>query len=110
MGEDNARIVGAGLPVTIPALDQLAACRFPRLGGMHHAPFAIGLNGKTGAPRCKVPRGVLLPAVMLAAHFADFYSAMTFMDRTEGRACLNGLQLLRVADQDNFRACIGGMG
>jgi hypothetical protein len=110
VGEDDPRIAGAGLPVTIPALDQLAACRFPRLGGMHHAAFAIGLNGKSGAPGGKVPRGVLLPAFMLAAHLADFDAAVPFVDRTEGGSGFDGLELLRVADQDNFRACIGGMG
>jgi hypothetical protein len=110
VGEDDPRIAGAGLPVAIPALDQLAACGFPRLGNVHHAAFAIGLNGKTGAPGSKVPRGVLLPAFMLAAHLADFDAAVPFVDRTEGSSGFDGLELLRVADQHNFRACIGGMG
>ena len=110
MGENDARIAGAGLPVTIPALDQRAACRFPRLGGVDHAAFAIGLNGKAGAPGGKVPCGILLPAFVLTAHFADFDAAMPFVDRPECSPGFDGLELLRVADQDNLRACIGGMG
>ena len=110
MGEDDARIVRVGLPVAVPTLDQFAACILPRLGGVDHTPFAIGLNGKACAPGGKVPRCVLLPAFMLAAHFADFYATMPFMDRTKCRSGFDGLKLLRVADQDNFRACIGDMG
>ena len=110
MSENDPRIAGAGLPVTIPTLDQFAACGFPRLGGVYHAALAIGLNGKSGAPGGKVPRGVLLPAVMLTANLADFDTAVPFVDRSEGGSGFDGLELLRVANQDNFRACIGGMG
>jgi hypothetical protein len=49
-------------------------------------------------------------SLMLAAHLADFDAAVPFMDRTERAPGFDGLELLRVADQDNFRACIGGMG
>jgi hypothetical protein len=102
VGEDDARIAGAGLPVAIPALDQIAARCLPRLGNMHHAVFVIGLNRIAGAPGGQMPGGVLLPAFMLAAHLADFDAAMAFVDRTERRARFDGLQLLRIADQHNF--------
>ena len=56
-----------------------------------------------------MPGGVLLPAVMLAADLADFYAAVPFMDRPERCSSFDGLELLRVADENNFRACMGGM-
>src|SRR5690606_10886634 len=37
MGEDDAATIRRGLPVTVPAVDQLAARLFARSGGMHHA-------------------------------------------------------------------------
>jgi len=47
---------------------------------------------------------------MLAAHLTDFDAAVAFVDRPEGSSGFDGLELLRVANQDNFRARIGGMG
>ena len=40
---------------------------------------------------------------------ADLRAAVAFVDRTERRARLNGLQLLRIADQHDFRARFGGV-
>jgi hypothetical protein len=77
---------------------------------MHHAAFVVGLNGKTSARGRKVPSGVLLPAITLATDLADFDATVAFVDRAEGRSGFDGLELLRVANQDNFRAGIGGMG
>ena len=68
-----------GLRLT-KCLDQLAARCLTRLGNMDHAPFAIGLNGKAGARSRQVPGRVLLPAIMLAAYFADFDAAMPFVE------------------------------
>jgi hypothetical protein len=44
-------------------------------------------------------------SLVLAADLGDFDAAMPFMDRAERRAGLDGLQLLRVADQHELRAC-----
>ena len=58
----------------------------------------------------QITGGVALPVLARAANLVDFDAAMTVMDRAEGRARLDGLQLLRIADQHDFRAGLGGMG
>ena len=58
---------------------------------MDHAAFTVSLNRKPRAPGGKAPSGVLLPAVMLAADLADFDATMPFVDRSESRACFDGL-------------------
>jgi hypothetical protein len=58
----------------------------------------------------QIAGGVALPVLALAAHLMDFRAAVTLMDRTEGRARLDGLQLLRIADQHDLCASFGGMG
>ena len=68
------------------------------------------MNGKAGAPGSEMPRGLLLPAIMLAAHFADFDTAVPFVDRSEGGSGFDGLELLRISNQDNFCAGIVSMG
>jgi hypothetical protein len=63
-----------------------------------HAAFAIGVNGKAGAPGREMPGCILLPPDMLAAHLADLDAAVAFVDRAEGRTRFDGLELLRVAN------------
>ena len=58
----------------------------------------------------QIARGVTLPVLTVATDLTDFRSAMALMDRTERRARLDGLQLLRIADQYDLRAGIGSMG
>src|SRR3546814_8658232 len=57
-----------------------------------------------------MPGSVLLPALMLAANLRNLDAAMPFVDRPERRTRLDGLQLLRVADQHDLGAGVGGMG
>ena len=71
---------------------------------------AIGFQRIAGSAGRQIARGVALPVLPLAAHLADFRAAMTLMDRAERRAGLDGLQLLRIADQHDLRAGFGGMG
>src|SRR3546814_13812815 len=44
VGEDNATVGRCGLPLAIPALDQLAACALARLGRMDEAVLLIGAD------------------------------------------------------------------
>src|SRR5690606_15026904 len=99
VGENDAAGVGVRLPVAIPPLDQLAARLFARLGRMDHVALRIGVDRLAGSSRGEMPRGVLLPAFMLAANLRNLDAAMPFVDRPERRARLDRLQLLRVADQ-----------
>lgn len=110
MGEYDPRAARRILPLAIPALDQLAACRLARVGGMHHAALVIGCNRKPGAPCGKMPRCIALPVVVLAPHLGDLDPAVPLMDRAEGGPCLDRLQLLLIADQHDLCACMGGMG
>ena len=71
------------------------------------------LVAPNGLPPCVRLQGAgWRPAAsrQLAAHFADLDAAMPFVDRAERCSCFDGLQLLRVANQHDFRACICGMG
>src|SRR5712675_1588873 len=86
------------LPVAVPTVDQIAARLLACLGLMHHAVGAIGFQRVAGSAIGEITRGVPLPVLPLAAHLADFRAAMALMDRTERRARLDGLQLLRIAD------------
>jgi len=77
---------------------------------MYHAARAIGLKYIGDFASGEIARGVGLPVLPLAAHFADFRAAVTRMDRPERRAGLDGLQLLRIADQHDLGAGLGRMG
>jgi len=99
-----------GDALAIPALDKFAPRRLAGVGLMHHATFGIGMDGLAGSAGCQMPGGVALPVVKLAAHLGDLDATMPLMDRSKRRACLDGLQLLRVADQHDLCAGIGGMG
>src|SRR3546814_10188849 len=77
---------------------------------MDHIPLRIGGDRFAGSPDRQMPGGILLPAFVLAPHFGDLDAAMMFMDRAERRARFDRLQLLRIADQHDLRARVGGMG
>ena len=66
---------------------------------MHHAVGAIGFQRIAGSAIGEITRGVPLPVFPLAAHLADFYPALTLMDRAEGRTRFDGLELLGIANQ-----------
>jgi len=68
-----------------------------------HALVGIGGDRFASAAGRQMASGVLLPVVNLSANLRDFDAAMPFMDRAEGRARLDGLQLLRVADKNDLR-------
>src|SRR3546814_18572984 len=51
VGEDNATVGRCGLPLAIPALDQLAACALARLGRMDEAVLLIGADRHASAAR-----------------------------------------------------------
>jgi hypothetical protein len=76
---------------------------------MNHAVGLIGLQRVTGSAIGEITRGVALPVFPLTAYLADFRAAMTFMDRAEGRARFDGLQLLGIADQHDLGPGFGGI-
>ena len=94
VGQDDPAPVGGGLPVAVPAVDQIAARLLAGLGLMHHALGAIGFQRNTDFARRQIARGVALPVIPLTANLADFGAAMALMDRAERRASFDGLQLL----------------
>jgi hypothetical protein len=110
VGEDDAAAVRRCLPVTVPSVDQIAARLFAAFGGMHHAVTVIGMDRIAGPAGRQIARGVPLPVLALAANFMDFDAAVTVVDRPERRARLDGLQLLRIANQHDLCASLGGMG
>jgi hypothetical protein len=57
---------------------------------MHHAARAIGFQRVAGSTIGEITRGVPLPVLALAAHLADFRTAMALVNRAEGRAGLDG--------------------
>ena len=109
MGEDDAAAVRRGLPVAVPAVDQIVARLLACLGLMHHAVGAIGIQRFAGPAGRQIARGVALPVLALTANLADFRAAMALMDRAERRAGLDGLQLPDIADQHDLRAGFCGM-
>src|SRR5947209_3309109 len=98
------------MPVAVPAVDQIAARLLAGLGLTHHAAGAIGLKRVTCFAIGEIACSLALPVLPLAAHFADFRAAVSFVNRAEGRARLDSLQLLRIADQHDFRAGLSRMG
>ena len=110
MGEDDPALVGRRLPVAVPAVDQIVTRLLACCGGMHHAMRVIGMDRIARPAGRQIAGGVALPVLPLAAHLADLRAAVAFEDRAERRARLDGLQLLRIADQHNLGASLGGMG
>jgi hypothetical protein len=110
VGEDDAAAVRRCLPVAIPSIDQIAARLLARFGGMHHAVTVIGADRIAGSSCRQITGCVTLPVLALAAHLMDFHATMTVVDRPARRARLDGLQLLRIADQNNLCASLRGMG
>ena len=110
MRENDPRLVGLCDAIPVPALDELLARSVARLGNMHHAVCRICVQCLGGAARCQMARGITLPILALAPHLGNLDPAVALVDRPEGRACLDGLKLLLIANQDNL--CIGlrGMG
>ncbi|CAA0093314.1 Uncharacterised protein [Starkeya nomas] len=72
--------------------------------------LVVGVDRIAGSAGRQVTGGVALPVLALAAHLADLRPAMALVDRTERRARLDGLQLLRIADQHHLGPGLGGMG
>ena len=103
VGEDDPAALRCCLPVAIPALDQIAARLLACCRLMHHALGAVGFERIAGPAGRQIARGIALPVLALAAHLADFRPAVTFMDGPERRASFDGLQLLDIADQHDFR-------
>ena len=110
MGEDDAAMVRGGLPVAVPAVDQivarLLACTPP------HAP-CHGCHRHGSLRRsCRSPDRAWHPAASPRAGGAPrrFPPAVTLMDGSEGRTGLDGLQLPGIADQHDFCAGFRGMG
>jgi hypothetical protein len=110
VGEDDPASVRCGLPVTVPAVDQIAARPLPGLCFMHHVVGAIGFKCISGPAGRQIARSVALPVLPLATDLAKFRASVALMDRPERCACLDGLQLLRIADQHDFRAGFCSMG
>jgi hypothetical protein len=110
VGEDDPAALRRGLPVAVPALDQIAARLLAGLSLMYPAAGAVGFQRMAGPAGRQIARGVALPVFPLTAHLADFRAAVTLMDRPERRTRLDGLQLLRIADQHDLGASFGSMG
>src|SRR5271163_5315223 len=110
MGEDDPVPIRRRLPVAVPALDQIVPSLLTRLRLMHHVVGAVSLKRMACFASGEITCGVPLPVLALAAHLADFRAAMALMDRAEGCARLDCLQLLRISDQYDLGADFCGMG
>ena len=77
---------------------------------MHHVMGSVGLKRMAGSATGEIACGVALPVLPLSARLANLRAAVTLMDRAERRAGLDGLQLLRIADQHDLGPGLGGMG
>ena len=72
MGEDDAAAVWGGLPVAVPAVDQIVARLLACLRHMHHAMGVIGMDRFAGPAGRQTARGIALPVLALTANLADF--------------------------------------
>ena len=70
---------------------------------MHHVMVGIGLQRLRRALGCELARGIALPVDLLPPDFCDLNTAVPFGNRAECSACLNRLQLLRIANQNYLR-------
>jgi len=77
---------------------------------MDHAIAFIGMDRIAGSAGCQIARGVALPVLALAAHLADLCTAVAFVDGTERRTRLDGLQLQRITDQHHLSPGLRRMG
>src|SRR5690606_11885860 len=88
VSKNDPAAVGRSLPLTVPAVDQIVAGLLACCSGMHHVVTVIGVDRIAGSARRQIAGGVPLPVVALAADLMDFDSALSLMDRSEGRARL----------------------
>src|SRR3974390_2562010 len=63
-----------------------------------------------GFARRQIARSVPLPVLPLATDLAKFRASVAFMDRAEGCASFDGLQLLRISNQDRLGSGLSCMG
>ena len=91
-------------PFTTPTIDQIGPRRFSRVGSMNHAVAVISLERLARSARGQLASGVALPVFALAPDLGDLDRAMALGQRSERRAGLDRLQLLRIADQHHLGA------
>ena len=77
---------------------------------MHHATRFVSIDRIASPAGRQIAGRVALPVLPLAAHLADLRPAVALKDRPERRARLDGLQLLRIADQHYLCPGLCGMG
>ena len=71
---------------------------------LHHGPLTlVSRERKRRVASGELQSRVPLPPLRLASHFSELGDAALGEDAAEGSAGLDGLELLGVADQDNFR-------
>lgn len=110
VGEDDPACLWMRLPVAIPALDEFTSRLIARCSLMHHALRVVGADRSADPAGCQIARGVALPVFALPAHLSNLDAAMTLVNRAECSTGFDRLQLLRIADEDDFCANVGGMG
>ncbi len=71
---------------------------------MDHAVTLVGLQRVTGAPGREAPCRLPLPALALAANFADFHMGVALGERAEGSSGLDGLELFGITHQNHLCA------
>jgi hypothetical protein len=69
---------------------------------MEHIVFAVATDGLAGAPSGKLAGRVALPVHFLPPDLGDLDSAVPFRNRAERSTRFDGLQLLRIANQNDF--------
>jgi hypothetical protein len=108
VGEDDPAGIGIGHAISIPAIDQVFARLFARLGGVDMASVLIGRQRFVGAAGGKLARGIALPVLGLAADGGDLDRAVTLGNTAERGAGFDGLELLGIADQHDLGAALFG--
>lgn len=76
---------------------------------MHHVVRVIGVDGMARPTGRQIAGGVPLPVLTLAADGFDLAAALAVVNRAEGCVRLDGLELLRIADQHHLCASLSGM-
>ena len=100
---------GSGwIVIAVPILDQRTGRLFAGPFRPHHSSSLVSGERVTDTTAREVDGGVAHPFLALAIDRPEFGISDAIGDGAESRACLDRLQLIRVADEDKFGASPGG--
>ena len=107
--ENDPAGIGVRLPVPVPAMDQIGARFFARLGSVDMPRVLVRGERLAGSPGGELTRRLALPFFGLTANGGDLDRTMPLGDTAERRARLDRLELLGIANEHDLGPALLGL-